>query len=263
MRRSRFQLHGGFTLLELLVAVVILSTLTVAVSGVLTSTLRTRDRTGERLDDTLRRATVVRTIQRDLSQMLQPNGVFAASILGEREEAGEYAADRIEFYAASALPNAASPWGDVQRVSYYLTDQPEEIDDIEAVRRLEGWDTRDDSEVQALPAAEQPEPTTSPRLVREVTRNLLPSIEEEPVATTLLEGVRGLLVEYYDGEVWQDSWDSSALDDEAPIGVRIRIDFDRMDDSGVAAMPIEIACEIPVKKEDAESAESATEEGAS
>ena len=224
----------GFTLIELLVAVFILGTLTVAVSGVLTSTLQSRDRVAEHVDEAMRRANAIRVLRADLSQMLQPVGVFAGAILGESEELSGMPMDRLEFYASSARPNAAEPWGDVQRIAYYLTDEPEE---------------------DALTGAIRETPAGSLRLVRETTRNLLPSTEEDPIQTTLLEGAAGLLIEYYDGDVWQSSWDSSALDDEAPRGVRIRIDLAREAGEGATLAPIELTCAITMRTEDAGTAD--------
>ncbi len=224
----------GFTLLELLVAVFILGTLTVAVSGVLTSTLQSRDRVAEHMDEAMRRANVIRVLRTDLSQMLQPVGVFAGAILGESEELSGMRMDRLEFHASSARANAAEPWGDVQRIAYYLTDEPEEDAETGAVRESANG---------------------SLRLVRETTRNLLPSIEEEPIETTLLDDAAGLLIEYYDGDVWQSSWDSSAVDDEAPRGVRVRIDLARKSGEGATLAPIELTCEITMRTEDAGAAD--------
>lgn len=231
----------GFTLIELLVAVFILGTLTVAVSGVLSSTLQSRDRVAEHMDEAMRRANVIRVLRTDLSQMLQPVGVFAGAILGESEELSGMRMDRLEFYASSARPNATEPWGDVQRIVYYLTDAPEEEADRGVVRESANG---------------------SMRLVRETTRNLLPSIEEEPTETTLLDGAAGLLIAYYDGDVWQSSWDSSALDDEAPRGVRIRIDLARESGEGATLAPIEVTCEIAMRTEDAGTADGEDGSGA-
>jgi type II secretion system protein J len=211
----------GFTLLELLVAVFVLGALTVAVSGVLGTTLRSRDNAAGRLDGAHLRAGVMRTLGGDLTQMVQPGGLLAGAVLGERDESGGQRADQLEFYTTSGRVAPRAPWGDVQRVVYYLTD---ELDD---------------------------RPGT-PCLVREVTRNLLPTVEENPEVTVLLEQVISLTFLYYDGESWQESWDSTVLDDAAPQGVQVRVEYERPDREGVAAPPVDAVFEVAARKVDTE-----------
>ena len=39
---------------------------------------------------------------------------------------------------------------------------------------------------------------------------MLPAFDEEPEMQPLLAGVEEVYFEYYDGETWRDSWDSTA-----------------------------------------------------
>ena len=46
-------------------------------------------------------------------------------------------------------------------------------------------------------------------LVRAVTRNLLPAMEEIPIQQPLLDGVEDIAFLFYDGTTWLDSWDAT------------------------------------------------------
>ncbi len=216
--------EAGFTLLELLAAVVILSMLTAAVSSVLIGAFQARDRVGRVLDESLERSVVMRAFQRDLEHMTVPNGLMAGPILGEMiEEMDDARADTLEFYSASGRLREDEPWGDIRKIAYTLA-EPEELDPPSATK---GW-----------------------VLLRTVTDNLLPSTEEETVGEPILEGVSSLSFSYYDGESWQDSWDSTALDDEPPQVVHVRIERLGAD---APLPPIELMCPIVVRKAPEES----------
>ena len=49
-------------------------------------------------------------------------------------------------------------------------------------------------------------------LFRSVTRNLLATVEEQPVLQPLVSRVENIYFSYYDGSQWRDTWDSTTPD---------------------------------------------------
>lgn len=67
-------------------------------------------------------------------------------------------------------------------------------------------------------------------LVRRITTNLLSLVDVEPQEEVLCRGVRSLGFRYHDGLTWQDSWDSTLLDNHIPAAVEMVIELDRSAD---------------------------------
>jgi type II secretion system protein J len=69
-----------------------------------------------------------------------------------------------------------------------------------------------------------------PVLVRRVTRNLLATSQAPVDEQILCRGVKALSMQYYDGTEWNSSWDSTQVGDVLPYAVRVAIDI--VDPSG-------------------------------
>ena len=96
------------------------------------------------------------------------------------------------FYTASAIIDDTAPWGEVERVVYYL----------------------------AAPTNNTP----GKDLMRAVSRNLLPTLQDEPVAQWVLGGVQEVTFTYYDGMQWQQVWDSTLLaSNKLPLAVKVEL----------------------------------------
>lgn len=205
---------AGFTLIEVLVASTISAVLIVALYAVFHGALSLRESTYERVDDSLPRSYASQALQRDFAAMTPPSGILAGPLLGERGEDKARRRDSVEFYTASAVVGDGEPWGDIQKVEYRLAENDSPDSD-------EGSD-----------------------FVRVVTRNLLATTIEEPPEQRLLTGVESLEFSYYDGEVWQESWDSTAHEDESPQAVRLRIDFVSKEGAVRSGRPFERVFEV-------------------
>jgi len=216
MTRNR---NAGFTLLELLAATAMFCILVGVLHNMLFGALNLRNTTFRAIEQALPRDQLALIIRRDLTNMVAPSGVLAGPITATPEEEQGVAADTINFFTTSGVVTELEPWGDVQQVEYRL-EVPEDRDtDL-------GYD-----------------------FVREVTRNLLPSsVEEEDdemlLEWTMMRGVKSLEMLYWDGKDWQESWDSTTLDNANPEAVRLRIEFVNGDKDLEPEHPLEITCQI-------------------
>lgn len=217
--RSRFiKTRHAFTLLEVLAATAISAVLLGSLYSVFHGVLRLRQSTFNTLESSLPRAYIGSILERDLKGMAAPVGILAGAVLGEKDESEGFRRDRLEFFTSSGIIKEQDPWGDLQKIEYYLEET--------LVKEKEG---------------------NGLDLIRAVTRNLLASVVEEPDEQRLLSGIRSFEITYYDGESWLDSWDSTVVENEAPGAVRIHVDFTSAETDKQDRTPLELVCEIPAK----------------
>lgn len=217
---ARRDCSGGFTLIELLLGAVITAVLLAALHAIFQGLLQGQARAYARIEMTAPRAQVVTTISRDLENMVVPNGVLSGSVVGTTDGPEDRRTDSLEFGTTSGRVSQNKPWGDVQKVSYYLN------------------------------SPEDPEEESGAQLIRAATRNLLATdTEDQREETPLLQHVQSLQFEYYDGQIWNEAWDSTTLDNEAPRAVRMLITFVD-DETGKTPTPppIEIVKEVAARK---------------
>jgi hypothetical protein len=133
---------------------------------------------------------------------------FAQEFRGETVSGAMTRTDQLEFYTASGIIQTNQPWGHLQKVRYYLQ-QP----------IYEG-------------RSEMAEGYT---LYREVTRNLLPTTDSIVNPQAIANEIASLKFQYYDGEYWQETWDSTVDESKLPKAVRVRVEFLREDANGQLA----------------------------
>lgn len=209
----------AFTLLELLVAL----SMAAIIAGSLYSSLRIgfRARTmAEAQVEPIRTAELATGLLRaDFESARPADSTLAGPFVGQdtTSDAG-LAADTVEFFtlgnpsdpltAAAAPPGPAAmatgavptPAGEARKVSIGLVPYPGAGGVTEQV------------------------------LVRRVTTNLLAQVTVEPYEEVLCRGVRSLNLRYHDGFTWQDSWDSTQLENNIPTAVQLTIELDRSTD---------------------------------
>ena len=193
MKKYIYKSNRAFTLIEVLVATAMFATIISALYALFHSALKTRENAFRVFETDLSRHYVTILIKRDIVNTVLPTGVLAGGFIGEKEESGLVRMDKLEFFTSSGIVVEDDKWGDIEKIEYYLeesTESPGKMD-----------------------------------FVRAVTRNLLPSIEEEPVGEHLFKNVESLKILYYDGESWQDTWDSTTQNNELPKAVDMLIEF--------------------------------------
>lgn len=190
----------AFTLLELLMASAAFAMIVLVMKVTLMGSLSLRNRSQERMDALNLRMRIMDIMEKDLRQCLLKETPFAQEFLGDSQGQGLTRNDQLTFYTASGVIQTNLPWGHLQKISYYLQQPLSGLQQEEE----EGW-----------------------AFYREVTRNLAPAGGVEILMTPqpLARGVHSLAFQYYDGEYWQDTWDSSTEDPKLPLAVRIHLTF--------------------------------------
>lgn len=228
----------AFTLLEVLLAVVILGIVMVAVHAVFHSALQLRNKADAAFSEAIPLEHALALIKRDVENLTLPGGTLTGTLQTTPTSSSSSSMSHFgeqcgpSFYTASGTVNDNDPWSEMRKVTYYL-----------------------------MPPTNQ---TTGLDLVRSVTRNLLPVADEEYTDQRLLSGVNELSFQFYDGTAWQDEWDSSNTSSSTstnplPAGVRVRLTL--INEAGVIAQtPIEMV--IPVEVNASTNSASSTGGGA-
>ncbi len=178
----------GFTLLELLIALAVVSIIMAALFAGLRIVNRAKTNTEAAVAPIQRIDIVLSFLQRDLESALPPSGTLASLFQGT---VGQNNSGDLLFDAAVDAPPQVSMQTDIRQVEYsVISDGSDHL------------------------------------LVRNVTSNLLAPVQPDPDQEIICRGVRSFTVQYYDGSQWTDTWDSTMLQNALPIAVQITLDFD-------------------------------------
>jgi len=216
-RSTRSRIEGrAFTLLELLVATAIFALLIAALYAALFGGVRLRETAWKDFEAGVDRDQVGHILADDLNHIVVPAGILAGPLLGQTATNDRERADRLEFYSTTGAVTEKEPWGEIQKIEYFLEESTDDTDG-------EGYD-----------------------FVRRVQRDLLATVVEQDDVPgpewRLLSGVTALTIQYYDGLQWVDSWDTTTVENENPEGISLRLDL-APDADGRIRPPLEIVCE--------------------
>jgi type II secretion system protein J len=206
--------RGGFTLLELLVATLVAAIVLAAINTTFYAALRLRSHTSDAVDKVLPMNRSVSILKADLRNTLMTGGTLAGSIESPGVSSANNQPSDLDIFTTSGALNDDLPWGDVQKVSYYLKDSTGNA-------RLKGKD-----------------------LIRAVTRNLLATAQPDIAEQTLLNGVSSLQFSFWDGTSWQTAWDSTTSLTPIPQGIKADIEFVKEDSGNPVRLPIELVVPI-------------------
>jgi len=222
--RTEKQGLQGFTLLELLLAVLVFGIVLAAMHVVFMSALKLRATTTAALERSLPLQQTFAVIKRDLANLVPPGGVMSGALqstptistanTGMGQPGGPY------FYTAVGIVDDNSPWAETERVAYRL----------------------------ASPTNSEP----GMELYRSVTRNLLPMFQDEAQDQFLMGGVESISFQYYNGTAWQDTWDSTqedsvtGLTNNLPRAIRLELVLASQDPARGVNPPLEMVVPIMV-----------------
>ena len=211
-RPTNFVSRRGFTLLEILIAMVVSAIVLVAIQTVFYGALRLRNTTTEHIEDDLVMQRTLSLVRHDLAGLMLPGGTLAGALqtVPSSTLAQDTAGERIspDFYTDSGKIDGWNPYSEMQMVTYYL--------------------------------AAATDGSNSKTLVRSVTRNLLTAQDAPADDQVLLPGVTSADFLFYDGTGWTDTWDSTVTS-TLPTAIKFRL---QLASHSANASPIELV--VPV-----------------
>lgn len=217
--------------MEVLIALVAFSIVVAAINAVFYGGVRLRNKTAAGLEAALPLEQTLAIIKRDLANIVAPGGTLSGALqttpttgLGSQNAAASGTGLGVgmmpgqsspEFYTATGLIDETSPWAEVQRVSYLL---------LPSTNGMVGRD-----------------------LFRSVTRNLLPSLQEQPVLQPLMGGVQTILFYFYDGSQWRETWDSTTEQTKLPRAIKLQLQMAVEERGRALPPPIELVVPLMVE----------------
>ena len=217
----------GFTLLELLLAVLVFSIVLGAIHVVFFSAFKLRNKTAEAIERSLPLQQTLAIIKRDLANLVPPGGALSGALqstptiaTGSGMSGSMNGQSGPQFYSAVGIVDDNAPWGEVERVSYFLAS---------TTNNTPGMD-----------------------LHRSVTRNLLPLIQDQTDDQYMMSGVESIAFQFYDGNAWRDTWDSTQVDsatgltNNLPRGIKMLLQLYNENRSYGTPAPVELIVPILV-----------------
>jgi prepilin-type N-terminal cleavage/methylation domain-containing protein len=201
---------GGFTLLELLVAM----SLMVVVSSCLYTALYTGFRAYRSaqaaVDPTTTAINVIELLKQDIRGVLPPGSHLAGAFIGT-DSAGLKGVDTdtLEFYTTHVYTDDTLLTGLTTTTNTPL---------VGGIGKI-GFLLEEDSETK----------DGTYLLLRQVTTDLLAPKEIEPEEQVLCRSVASLNFRYFDGSNWLDEWDSTADANSLPLAVEIDLEVAHRD----------------------------------
>jgi len=215
----------GLTLMELIVAIVVVSLVTAATTGVIAGSLRSAE-ASERRERTLARADLVaRQIARDVSSVVRDGDLYFVKLLIEDGRIGDREADELLLFSRPSSQARYEAAG-----ASFDADAMAEGSEYEVQYRLVGPGEGAGGTRSRLGAGE-------PGVV---WRRLDPQPDEAfdggGVVFPVASGIESVSIEAFDGRSWFGEWDSDR--DGLPHAVRVRVVAAHAGGGGFVGLPI-------------------------
>lgn len=215
----------AFTLLELLLAVLVFSIVLGAIHVVFFSAFRLRNRTADAIERALPLQQTLAIIKRDLSNIVPPGGTLSGALQstptistsgGMTGSIGSQ--NGPHFYTATGIVDDSGPWSEIRRVSYFLSAPTNDTPGLD--------------------------------LFRSVARNLLPISQDETDDQFLMSGVETIAFQYFDGNAWRDSWDSTQVDSASGLSNNlpraIKLELGLYQENRTVGLPAPVQLVVPL-----------------
>lgn len=221
--------HGAFTLLELLVAMVLMVVVASCLYTALYTGFRAYRSALSAVEPTLQAVNAIELLKEDINGVLPPGGTLAGAFTGTDSAGFKGAeADSLEFCTTHVYVDDEELVGGLGKIELLLEEDPNSKDGTYL-------------------------------LVRRLTTNLLAPKEAEASEQVLCRQVASMNLRYFDGSGWVDEWDSTADANSLPLAVEIDIQISHNGKKGVEepqkrrlVQSFAIPCQTPAQ-EDSES----------
>ena len=218
--KPELRTRTAFTLIEMLIAIAVFAVVLAAMNGVFWGALRLRNKSVESIDAALPKERALSIIRSDLENIVPPGGRFFTmfTTTGTTTNANGMSMNNMpgqnspEFTTSNGVIDDNTGWGDIQRVSYQL------------VVSTNGGVGKD--------------------LMRTVTRNLLPSVQQTSDQQSILTGVQNIFFYYHDGTIWKDTWDSTNEFLRLPRAIKVQLQMASEERGRQAPPPLELVVSL-------------------
>jgi type II secretion system protein J len=189
MRRRTSQ--SGFTLLELILALGMISMLAVSLYATLRVAFKARDSATAGILPMRSANVAMEMLAQDLESALPPTGLLAGAFIGIQAGDANARMDTLEFYCVGTSDSLEPPRSaGMRRVNLGMVQSPDGQGYV---------------------------------LVRRSNSNLLSPTEVAPDEEVLCRNVRSFSLRYFDGSLWHEEWDSTQMGDVLPMAVEVSI----------------------------------------
>jgi type II secretion system protein J len=230
-----------------LLAVTVFAVVLTAIHAVFYGAVRLRNKTTAAVEATVPLQQTLAIMKRDWANLVMPGGTLfgqlqtspststSTNTQGQTQPNTTPLLDSTRLqvtpyiYTATAQLEEDLPWGEVQKVGYFLA---------QSTNHSVGKD-----------------------LVRTVTRNLLPVMEDQAEDQFLLGGVEELMVSFYDGTQWRDYWDSTTETNKLPQAIKIQLQLAAEDPHQELPPPIQLVVPVILTSATNQTAQSETSSG--
>src|SRR5579863_1505321 len=187
-RKSQIANSRGFTLLELLVALIMSAILAMSLFSTLYIAFKVQKNSKEDVEPIATVDMALDMVRADLQAAQPPAGLLEGPFEGVQNGSG--GGDTLDFYSNGYAPQHQTGNGEIKHV--FLTLEQKGGDQC---------------------------------LVRQVIPNILSQQTPVPDEEIICRNVRSFMLEYYDGEAWQTSWDSTQYNNALPAAVEVTLEL--------------------------------------
>ena len=202
----------GFTLIELVLALGIAGIVLTAINAVFFGAMRLRNTTVKVAEQTAPVERALTVLKRDLVGIVPP-GELAGPMGTDATMIGVNQTLILEFFTTTGIVKDDVPWGDLQKIDYWLQDP---------TNKNSGAVGKD--------------------LIRGITANLLPSTPVAPEAHRVIGGVESFRLSFFDGTNWNDVW--PIANSNTPAAIKAFLTFATPKGGSPASPPIQFL--VPV-----------------
>ncbi|MBN1805911.1 MAG: GspJ family type II secretion system protein [Sedimentisphaerales bacterium] len=191
--------YNGLTMIELLVAMTLMVVTASCLFTALYTGFRAKRSAMSAVEPTSLAINAIELIKQDTNGVLPLGGTLAGSFLGyDSVGVNGVDTDSLEFYTTQIYSEGDSPAGGLGKIELALEEDTDNEDTNNHDR-------------------------SNYRLVRRITTNLLSPRATEAEEQVLCRNVRSLNLRYFDGDSWQEEWDSTTDANSLPLAMEIDI----------------------------------------